>query len=56
VRSDHFDAISAQLLVKRITVVGKIANQVFRVGFDHVEVEAQLHQAEFMMVGRMRAY
>jgi hypothetical protein len=25
-------------------------------GLDHVEVKAQLHQANFMMVGSMRAY
>src|SRR6202011_5801400 len=56
VRRDHFDPVSAQFLVERIAVVGAITNQVLRLGLDHVEVEAQLHQADFMMVGGMRAY
>jgi hypothetical protein len=42
-RRNHFDPISAQLLVERIAVVGAIADQVFRFGLDHVKVEAQLH-------------
>src|SRR6266581_2282062 len=36
-------------------VIGAIADQILRLGFDHVEVEAQLHQADLVMVGRMRA-
>src|SRR5262249_28109870 len=36
--------------------VSSAPDRVFRLGFDHVEVEAQLHQADFMMVSRMRAY
>jgi len=53
---DHLDAVSAQLLVQGIAVVGAVTDQILRLGFDHVEVEAQLHQADFVMVGRMRAY
>ena len=53
---DHLDAVSTQLLIQRIAVVGAITDQILRLGFDHVEVEAQLHQADFVMVGRMRAY
>src|SRR6266705_2750386 len=52
---DHLDAISAQFVVQRIAVVSAITNQVLRLGFDHVEVEAELHQADFVMVCRMRA-
>ena len=54
-RRDHLDAISAQFVVQRIAVVSAIANQVLWLGFDHVEVEAELHQADFVMVCRMRA-
>src|SRR5580704_2681852 len=54
-RRDHLDAISAQFVVQRIAVVSAIANQVLWLGFDHVEVEAELHQADFVMVRRMRA-
>src|SRR6266498_6132370 len=55
VRRDHFDAVLSQLLIQRIAVIGAIADQILRLGFDHVEVEAQLHQADLVMVGRMRA-
>jgi hypothetical protein len=40
VRRDHLDAILSQRLVQWIAVIGAIANQVLRLGFDHVEVEA----------------
>jgi hypothetical protein len=53
---DHLDAVSTQFLIQRIAVVGAITDQILRLGFDHVEVEAQLHQADFMMVSSMRAY
>jgi hypothetical protein len=56
VRRNHFDPISAQLLVERIAVVRAITDQVLRLGLDHVEVETQLYQTDFMMVGSMRAY
>ena len=55
VRRDHLDAVVAQLLIERIAVIGAIADQILGLGFDHVEVEAQLHQADFMMVRRVRA-
>ena len=42
---DHLDAVSTQLLIQRIAIVGAITDQILRLGFDHVEVEAQLHQA-----------
>jgi hypothetical protein len=44
------------LLVQGIAVIGAVTYQILGLGFDHVEVEAQLHQADFVMVGRMRAY
>jgi hypothetical protein len=50
---DHLDAVSAQLLVQGIAVVGAVTDQILRLGFDHAEVEAQLHPADFVMVGRM---
>src|SRR5262249_36247544 len=40
---DHLDAVSAQLLVQGIAVVGAVTDQILGLGFDHVEVEAQLH-------------
>ena len=55
VRRDHLDAVSAHLFVERIAVIGAISNQILWLGFDHVEVEAQLHQANFMVVGGVSA-
>src|ERR1700760_2639893 len=54
-RCDHLDAVSTQLLIQRIAVVGAISNQVFGLGFDHVEIEAQLNQAYFGVVRCMRS-
>ena len=40
---DHLDAVSAQLLVLGIAVAGAVTDPILWLGFDHVEVEAQLH-------------
>ena len=40
---DLLDAVSAQLLVQGIAVVGAVTDPILWLGFDHVEVEAQLH-------------
>src|SRR5262245_13012575 len=37
---DHLDAVLAQLLIEWIAILGAIANQILRLGLDHVEVEA----------------
>src|SRR5262249_37747807 len=39
-RRDHLDAVLAQLLIEWIAIVGAIANQILRLGLDHVEVKA----------------
>src|SRR5262249_12374029 len=39
-RRDHLDAVLAQLLIEWTAIVGAIANQILRLGLDHVEVEA----------------
>src|SRR5437588_5028389 len=51
-RRDHLDAVLAQLLIEWIAVVGPIADQILRLGLDHVEVEAQLYQPNFVVVAR----
>jgi hypothetical protein len=38
-RRDHLDAVFSQVRIQRIAVIGAIADQVFRLGFDHVEIE-----------------
>jgi hypothetical protein len=40
VRCDRRNAGVAQLLIQRIAVIGTVADQILRFGFDHVEVEA----------------
>jgi hypothetical protein len=54
-RRDHLDAVLAQLLIEWIAVVCAIADQILRLGLDHVEVEAQLYQPNFVVIGGMRA-
>ena len=55
VRRDHLDTLLPQLLIQLVAVVGAVADQIFRLRLDHVELETQLHQRDFMMVRRMRA-
>jgi len=50
---NHLNASLAQFYIQRVTVVGAITNQVFRLRFDHVELEAQLHQGDLMVIRRM---
>jgi hypothetical protein len=40
---------------KWIAVVSAIADEVLWLGLDHVEVETELNQTHFVVVGRMRA-
>src|SRR5579885_1022924 len=54
-RRYHFHAVLSQLLVQAFAVVGAITDQVFRLGFDHVEIKTQLHQRHLVMVGGVRA-
>jgi hypothetical protein len=54
-RRDHLDAVLSRLRIQRIAVIGTIADQLFRVGFDHAEVETQLHQTDFVIVPRVRS-
>jgi hypothetical protein len=44
-----------QFVVQGVAVVSVIGKQVLRLGLDHVEVETELHQRHFMMIGRMCA-
>src|SRR6516165_10095507 len=53
-RRNHFDAVAAQLLIQWIAVVSAIADEVLRLGLEHVEVETELNQTHFVVVGRMR--
>jgi hypothetical protein len=54
VRSDHLGALLAQLCVQRIAVVRAISDQILGPRLDHVEVEGELHQRDFVVIRRMR--
>src|ERR1700722_15712219 len=43
-------------MIEWITIIGAVANKGLGFGFDHVKVEAQLDQAYFMMICRVRAH
>jgi len=54
-RRDHINSILPQLFIQLVAVTGAVTNQVVRIRLDHVEVETQLYQGDFMMIRRMRA-
>lgn len=55
VRCHHINAVLGKFFIKRIGVVGSVTNEFLGHGFDHVKVERQLHQRDFVMVARMSA-
>jgi len=50
VRRNHLNALFSKLLIEPIAVVRAIADQIVWFRFDHVEVKAQLHQRDFMVM------
>ena len=52
---DHLDAIASQIFVQWIAVVSAITDQILWLGFDHVEIKAELHQTDLVMVRGVRA-
>jgi len=54
VRRDHVDAILLKLVIEAVAVIRPIANEMFRLGLEHIEVVTQLDQGDFMMMGGMR--
>ena len=55
-RRNHLHAVLLQFVVQRFAVIDLVANQALRLGLNHVEVETELHQRHFVMVGRVRAH
>ena len=53
-RGNQVHAVLLEVVIEPITVIGTIPNEMFGLGFEHVEVEAQLDQGDFMMIRRMR--
>jgi len=56
VRRDQFDALFGKRGVQLVAIVGAVTDQVVGFGLDHVEIEAQLHQRDLVMVGGMGAH
>ena len=54
VRRDHLGALLAQRCVQFVAVLRAIANQILRPRLDHVEVERQLDQRDFAVIGGVR--
>ena len=54
VRCDHLGALLAQLCIQFVAVVRASANQTLQLRLDHLEVERQLDQRDFVVSGRMR--
>lgn len=52
---DQVDAVLLENVIEPIIVIGPIANEMLRFGLDHVEVESELHQGDFMMIRCMPA-
>jgi hypothetical protein len=53
-RRDHVDAVLLEILIEAIAVIGPVSDEMFRLGLQHVEVETELDQGDFMMIGGMR--
>lgn len=51
---DHLNPLLAKFGIQRVAVVGAIADQIVRLCLNHVEVERQLHQSDFVVVRRVR--
>jgi hypothetical protein len=51
-RQDHLITFYTQCLFQIIAVVGTFTYQVFRLRSDQVEIKTQLHQSDFIMIGR----
>ena len=51
-RGNHLDAVALKLRVERVAVIRAIANQVLGLRFDHVELEAQLHERDLVVIRR----
>ena len=53
---NHVHPVLLEVVIEPVAVIGAIANEMFGLGLQHVEVETELHQRDFMMIGRMRTH
>ena len=53
-RRNQVHAVWLEGVIEAIAVIDPIPNEMFGLGLEHVEVEAQLDQGDFIMIRRMR--
>ena len=53
---DQINPVLLEVIIQPVTVIRAIADEVLRLGLQHVEVETELHQRDLMMIGRVRAH
>lgn len=51
---NQIHALLSELVIKPIAVIGAVPNEMRGLRLQHVEVETELHQGDFMMIRRMR--
>src|SRR5689334_6238872 len=51
---NHIDPVLLEGIIEAVTVIGPVPDEMFRLGLQHVEVETELDQGDFMMIRRMR--
>ena len=56
VGGNHVHPVLLEVVIQPIAVIRAIANEMFGLGLQHVKVETELHQRDFMMIGRVCAY
>ena len=52
---NHLDSFFAQLPIQFIAIMRFVADQLFGLRLDHVEIEGQLNQSQLMMIGGVSA-
>lgn len=52
---NHVHPIQLEVAIESIAGIGAIANEMLGLSLQHVEVEAELHQRDLMMIRRVRA-
>lgn len=48
---DYLYTLIAQFIVQFIAIVSFVTNKIVWLGFDHIKVQAQLNQGDFMVIG-----
>lgn len=50
---DPIHSVALEVVIEAVAVIRAIADEMLGLGLQHVEVEAELHQGDLMMVGQM---